>query len=88
MNVAGEVKELGIGLDQDGFVAAFEELALAAVVPVVKHSVADGQGFHEAGDIGFVLLVEEEMEVVGHEAVAEQGDVLVEVFAGRLGQFN
>lgn len=79
MNVAGEVKQVSVVVDQDRFVAALEERALTIVAVVEVHGVAGEEGAHEIGDGVFFLLVDEKVEVIGHEAVGDKLQVALEV---------
>jgi len=70
---AGE--QVGLGLDQAGFVAAFPQTASAFVAAVDVLHVAPSDCLHEFGCAGLGLGRDQQVNVVGHEYVGVNNTV-------------
>ena len=66
VEVADQVPEVGVCLDDEGLVAVLEEMAVPAMAPVVRLGVAGEEPAHELGEpLG--ATPEQQVRVVGQE---------------------
>ena len=71
LDVAADGEEVGVLLDGEAFETALVEVAASAgvAVGVPALGVGHGEPLHEAGELSILGGEEDEVEVVGHEAV-------------------
>lgn len=74
-DVAHAGQQVGVSLDEAGFVAAFPQAAGAFVVAVDVLDVAAANGLHEPGYAVLGFRRYQQMNVVGHEHVGMNGAV-------------
>lgn len=66
MNVADQLKQIGIFLAGNGFIAVLEQVPRTFVLEIEDYGVAGKQAAHEDGEFCHPRA-EEQMEVIGHE---------------------
>ena len=72
MNVFSDPEKLIFLLDHDGFVNALKKVTNTFVLFVEIHRVASSQGTHKVIHRITIDLTEEEVKMVGHEAVSDE----------------
>ena len=75
MDVAGEVEEIVFVIDEYGLEFALKQTADAIVFFVEIANIGVGNSAHELCNSVLVLLFEDEVKMVRHEAVAKQGNL-------------
>jgi hypothetical protein len=73
-DVANEREQMMVFLHEEAFEATLVDVALAVrvIVLVIAADVGVGEPAHEGGELAVVLGEENEVKVVGHEAIAQQ----------------
>jgi hypothetical protein len=76
MDVSHEFSEVAVGLAQYRLIAALKDVTHLLVFSVVVLAVAGKDSLHDAAD-WIVLHLDEQVEVIGHEAVGvkEEGEL-------------
>lgn len=69
LDIAVAAQQVGVAIDEGGFVAAFPERARAAVAIVDVANVTPPQRLHEAGDLATALRGHQQVHVVGHQYI-------------------
>ena len=83
MDIAGKMKKLGFAFHADSFESSLKKRAVAVVFGVEIAGVTVSEFSNKRGDAVFVVLLEDEVKVVGHKAKGDDGDKFF--FFGKLG---
>jgi hypothetical protein len=71
LGVAEHREQMLVALDRKGLEAALPDMPAAVVVPMIAADVAGEQSLHPTAEVAVAVRPEDEMEMVGHEAPAE-----------------
>ena len=76
LDVADDFEQVRVALDGEGFVGALVKVAVACGVAVFvpASDVCDGEALHELAELGVGGGLEDQVPVVGHDAVGEELD--------------
>ncbi len=69
------MEQVGVGIDQNGFVAPLEKMAGAFLPPIDPESVAEAEVLHDAGQ-RHVADLNGQMDMVGHQTKSQQAMVV------------
>lgn len=72
LNVTQHGQVMLVLLDGEGLEAALPDMAAAAVMPVVAAHMGGQEPLHPAAEIAVVVRPKHKMEVIGHQAVAQE----------------
>jgi len=82
MDIAGKMKKLGFAFHADSFESPLKEGTVAVVFSIEIAGVTVSEFSNKRGNAVFVVLLEDEVKMIGHKAKSDDGDKFF--FLGKL----